>query len=52
MIYFNRATQEKLITKFRDLLEPNGYVFLGHSESMNAPALGFKNVAPAVYQKI
>lgn len=52
MIYFNRETQEKLITKFRDLLEPNGYVFLGHSESMNAAALGFKNVAPAVYQKI
>ncbi|MBO6793841.1 MAG: protein-glutamate O-methyltransferase CheR [Balneolaceae bacterium] len=52
MIYFNRQTQEQIISKFRDLLEPNGYVFLGHSESMNAPALGFKNVAPAVYQKL
>ncbi len=51
MIYFNRKTQEQIIGKFRDLLEPDGYIFLGHSESMNAPALGFKNVAPAVYQK-
>jgi len=51
MIYFNRQTQEQIIRKFRELLEPGGYVFLGHSESMNAAALGFNNVAPAVYQK-
>jgi chemotaxis protein methyltransferase CheR len=51
MIYFNRQTQEQIIRRFRDLLEPGGFVFLGHSESMNAASLGFHNVAPAVYQK-
>jgi len=51
MIYFNRKTQEEIIRKFRDLLETDGFLFLGHSESMNAAALGFQNVAPAVYQK-
>lgn len=51
MIYFNRQTQEEIIRKFRDLLEPGGFLFLGHSESMNAASLGFHNVAPAVYQK-
>jgi chemotaxis protein methyltransferase CheR len=51
MIYFNRQTQEQIIKKFSDLLEPGGYIFLGHSESMNAAALGFHNIAPAVYQK-
>ncbi len=51
MIYFNRKTQEQIIRNFRELLEPGGFVFLGHSESMNAAALGFHNVAPAVYQK-
>lgn len=51
MIYFNRQTQEEIIQKFRALLEPNGFLFLGHSESMNASKLGFNNVAPAVYQK-
>ncbi len=51
MIYFNRQTQEQIIRKFSQLLEPGGYIFLGHSESMNASALGFHNVAPAVYQK-
>ena len=51
MIYFNRDTQEQIIRKFYELLEPGGYVFLGHSESMNANALGFNNVAPAAYRK-
>lgn len=52
MIYFNRETQEDIVRKFHSLLEPGGYLFLGHSESINAAALGFKNVAPAVYQKL
>ena len=51
MIYFNRKTQEDIIRKFHALLEPGGHLFLGHSESMNASALGFENVAPAVYRK-
>lgn len=51
MIYFNRETQEDIVRKFHALLEPGGYLFLGHSESINANALGFKNIAPAVYQK-
>lgn len=51
MIYFNRKTQEDIIRKFHALLEPGGHLFLGHSESMNAAALGFENVAPAVYRK-
>ena len=51
MIYFNRQTQEQIIRKFSDLLEPGGYIFLGHSESMNAATFGFHNIAPAVYQK-
>lgn len=51
MIYFNRQTQEDIIRKFHKLLEPGGYLFLGHSESMNSTALGFDNVAPAVYRK-
>lgn len=51
MIYFNRKTQELIVDKFRELLELGGYLFLGHSESINAARLGFKNIAPAVYQK-
>ena len=51
MIYFNRQTQEEIVRKFHQQLEPGGYLFLGHSESINGNNLGFANVAPAVYQK-
>lgn len=51
MIYFNRQTQNELINKFHSLLEPGGYLFLGHSESVPKENPGFKNMAPAVYQK-
>lgn len=52
MIYFNRQTQFELINKFHNLLEGGGYLFLGHSESIPKETRGFKNLAPAVYQKI
>lgn len=51
MIYFNRQTQEDIVRKFHSLLEPGGYLFLGHSESIPANELGFQNVAPAAYRK-
>lgn len=51
MIYFNRETQQELISKFQSLLEPGGYLFLGHSESVPKENKGLINLAPAVYQK-
>lgn len=51
MIYFNRQTQMELVSKFYDLLEPGGYLFLGHSESVSGKDHGFVNVSPAAYQK-
>ncbi|REL38705.1 protein-glutamate O-methyltransferase CheR [Rhodohalobacter sp. SW132] len=51
MIYFNRQTQMELVSKFHDLLEPGGYLFLGHSESVSGKNHGFVNIKPAVYQK-
>lgn len=51
MIYFNRQTQAELVSKFYDLLEPGGYLFLGHSESVSGKDHGFVNISPAVYQK-
>ncbi len=51
MIYFNRQTQQQLVSRFYDLLEPGGYLFLGHSESVTGKNHGFINIRPAVYQK-
>ena len=52
MIYFNRQTQQRLVDRFRELLEPGGYLFLGHSESISGGNRGFRNIRPAVYQKV
>jgi len=51
MIYFDRVTQQKLISRFYRLLEPGGYLFLGHSESVSGNDHSFVNILPAVYQK-
>lgn len=52
MIYFNRQTQQELVRSFYDILEPGGYLFLGHSESVSGSNHGFVNIRPAVYQKM
>lgn len=51
MIYFDRATQERLINRFYELLRPGGHLFVGHSESLSAVTHHFNYVQPAVYRK-
>ncbi len=52
MIYFNQETRDALIARYAEHLEPNGYLFLGHSETMSSNNKVFKYVMPAVYKKI
>ncbi len=51
MIYFDKATQEILINRFYDLLAPGGYLFTGHSESLNSLRHRYAYIMPAVYRK-
>lgn len=51
IIYFDKATQEKLVRKFSNCLNPGGYLFLGHSESLHGYQTPFVQVAPTIYQK-
>ncbi len=34
MIYFDEAEQKRLIDKFYNCLNPGGYLFVGHAESL------------------
>jgi len=52
MIYFDEQTKNALVNKFYDLLEPGGYLFIGHSESLKREDTRFKYIQPAVYRKI
>ena len=51
MIYFDRPTQETLVNKFHQYLKPGGYLFIGHSESLQWVRQPFKSLAPTIYQK-
>jgi chemotaxis protein methyltransferase CheR len=51
MIYFDRTTQQNLVNRFWDFLEPGGYLFVGHSEGLSAISHRFRYVRPAVYRK-
>ena len=51
MIYFNRSTQEQLINKFYRYLKPGGYLFIGHSESLQWAKHTYRHVRPTIYQK-
>lgn len=51
MIYFDKETQLQLAERFRAMLEPGGYLFIGHSESLGLTGHGLRYVQPAVYQR-
>lgn len=49
-IYFDRATQQKLVSRFSKALVPHGTLFLGHSESIFSENRHFSYVQPTVYE--
>ena len=51
MIYFDKATQERLVARFHHLLGSGGTLFVGHSESLAGVAHDFRYVQPTIYQK-
>ena len=51
LIYFDAETRAKLINRFYNHLSPNGYSFIGHSETLNGINNDFVSVAPTIYRK-
>lgn len=51
VIYFDKETQAKLMLKFHRQLVPGGYMFIGHSETLNGLGVPFTQVANTVYRK-
>jgi chemotaxis protein methyltransferase CheR len=50
-IYFDRPTQEAILNRFTEHLSPRGFVFLGHSESINGLDVPLKQEAPTIFRK-
>jgi chemotaxis protein methyltransferase CheR len=51
MIYFDRAVQGRVVSQLVECLQPGGYLFVGHAESLSRVSHGLEYVCPAVYRK-
>ena len=52
LIYFDKETQGKVLHRLCDCLEPGGYLFIGHSETIAGLNLPVRTVANTVFQRI
>jgi chemotaxis protein methyltransferase CheR len=52
LIYFDKKTQEAVINKLCQYLEPDGYLFLGHSESILGYDVPLRQEAPTVHRRL
>ena len=52
MIYFDTDTRDQLVNKFYDATVTGGFLFIGHSESLNYMSTKYKYIKPAVYRKV
>jgi len=51
LIYFDDETKAKLARRFYSLLKPGGYLFIGHSESLQSYNTNFSLVGQTIYQR-
>lgn len=51
VIYFDKETQARLMKKFHRQLVSGGYLFIGHSETLNGLGVPFTQVSNTVYRK-
>lgn len=52
MIYFDNPTRNALVERFYNLTVPGGYLFIGHSETIDRTKSKYKYLKPAVYQRL
>ena len=51
LIYFDREMQEKIILKLCSKIKKEGYLFLGHSESIAGHNFPLKHIQPTIFMK-
>lgn len=51
LIYFDKPTQRQVVSRLVECLAPEGYLFLGHSESISGFDLPLTQVANTVFQR-
>jgi chemotaxis protein methyltransferase CheR len=52
LIYFDRNTQEQVVNRMCRYLRAGGYLFVGHSETLNGLKVPLTQVRPTIYRKM
>jgi len=52
LIYFERQAKITVVERLLDRLDPRGYLFLGHAESLGGFTVNARPALPTVYQRI
>lgn len=51
MIYFDDNTRADVVRRISAILNPGGYLFVGHAESLHGLQSDLKQILPAIYQR-
>jgi chemotaxis protein methyltransferase CheR len=51
MIYFDHSTKARLVDRYAELLRPDGWLYIGHSESLSKVSDRFQLVGRTVYRR-
>jgi chemotaxis protein methyltransferase CheR len=52
MIYFNHPTKARLVDRFAELLRPDGWLYIGHSESLSKVSDRFQLAGRTIYRRV
>lgn len=52
LIYFNGDTKRKVVSRVLSVLQPGGWLLIGHSESLHGVNDTVQAVAPSIYRKL
>jgi|SRR5579859_1325113 len=49
LIYFDQSGRERVVRRLANFLSPDGYLFLGHAESLHSMSDRLRSIIPTVY---
>ena len=52
LIYFSIETKRDVVARVLSVLQPGGWLFIGHSENLHGISAEVKAVAPSIYRKL
>lgn len=52
LIYFDKSTQQSVVSSLTDSLDVGGYLIVGYSETLNGPLGGLRSIGQGIYRRL